>query len=88
MSSMLSAHKHDIVFTHADFRPDNIVVKDGHVTGIIDWEMSGWYPEHWEFVKAFYLVDWRTDWATRLIGVMKTYHREQLVHAKLTQFLF
>jgi thiamine kinase-like enzyme len=46
ITDMVAAHKHKIVFTHADFRPDNIMIKDGHVTGIIDWEMSGWYPEH------------------------------------------
>lgn len=44
---MLCAHKHEIIFTHGDLRPDNIIVKDGRVAAIIDWEMSGWYPEYW-----------------------------------------
>ncbi|TVY81813.1 hypothetical protein LSUE1_G002994 [Lachnellula suecica] len=88
MSGMLAENKHTIVFTHADLRPDNIMIKDEHVTGIIDWEMAGWYPEHWEFVKAFYICDWRNDWGTRLLGAMKPYYYEQLVHARLTQILF
>ena len=29
----------------------NIIVRNEHVVAIIDWEMSGWYPEYWEFVK-------------------------------------
>ncbi|KAI0871377.1 hypothetical protein GGS24DRAFT_62155 [Hypoxylon argillaceum] len=35
------------------------------VTGIIDWEMSGWYPEYWEYVKALATVDMKgplVDW--------------------------
>lgn len=43
---MLDAHKHGIVFTHGDLRPRNIIVKDGHVTAIIDWEMARWYPDY------------------------------------------
>jgi len=42
-----------IVFTHGDFMHHNILVKDGHVTGIIDWEAAGWYPDYWEFTTAW-----------------------------------
>lgn len=44
----------EIVFTHNDFHPRNIIVRDGKVVGIIDWELSGFYPEYWEYVKAWY----------------------------------
>lgn len=48
---------HRILFTHGDFHPRNIMVvdgEDGHVklSGIIDWETSGFYPEYWEVMKA------------------------------------
>ncbi|KAI1947356.1 hypothetical protein LOZ53_001460 [Ophidiomyces ophidiicola] len=41
------------VFTHGDVRTDNIMVKRDpngcyKVTGIIDWELSGFYPEYYE----------------------------------------
>ncbi|GLA67827.1 hypothetical protein AtubIFM55763_000076 [Aspergillus tubingensis] len=49
---LASQKRHNIVFTHGDFRHPNIMVDDGNVTGIVDWEFSGWFPEHWEFVKA------------------------------------
>jgi aminoglycoside phosphotransferase len=43
---------HQIVLTHGDFHPRNILIEDGQVTGIIDWELGGWYPEYWEFFKG------------------------------------
>ncbi|TGO17741.1 hypothetical protein BTUL_0015g00770 [Botrytis tulipae] len=36
------------VLTHGDLDGSNIMVKDGHVTGIIDWETAGYLPEWWE----------------------------------------
>ncbi|OJD15020.1 hypothetical protein AJ78_04705 [Emergomyces pasteurianus Ep9510] len=54
---------HHIVMTHGDLHPRNIMVvreqdqsrsttHDIRVTGIIDWELGGAYPEYWEFVKS------------------------------------
>ena len=40
---------HRIVFTHGDFLSHNILVRDGHVSALLDWEASGWYPDYWEF---------------------------------------
>ena len=54
---------HKIVFTHADLNPQSILLgravrPDGgngwSVTGIIDWEMAGYYPEYWEYTKAMF----------------------------------
>ncbi|KAI0651065.1 kinase-like protein [Trametes meyenii] len=42
------AKTHRICFTHADLAARNILVKDGRLSGILDWEFSGWYPEYWE----------------------------------------
>ncbi|KAE8154390.1 kinase-like domain-containing protein [Aspergillus avenaceus] len=44
---------HEIVFTHSDLAPRNILVDGGQVTAILDWEFAGWYPEYWEYVKAY-----------------------------------
>ncbi|CAD6439115.1 b2e84f87-c318-45be-b76d-08a5b75011a9-CDS [Sclerotinia trifoliorum] len=38
------------VLTHGDLNPSNIMVKDGHVSGLIDWERGGYLPEWWEAV--------------------------------------
>ncbi|KAK4071302.1 hypothetical protein Purlil1_13469 [Purpureocillium lilacinum] len=39
-------------FTHGDLSTRNIIVNDGEVTGVIDWEGSGYFPVWWEFVAA------------------------------------
>jgi hypothetical protein len=42
-----------ITFTHGDFKAHNILVDDnGHLSGFLDWESAGWYPEYWEFTTA------------------------------------
>jgi len=38
--------KYSVKFAHADLCPTNIMVKDGHIAGIIDREFAGWYPEY------------------------------------------
>ncbi|KAI0876158.1 kinase-like domain-containing protein [Hypoxylon argillaceum] len=50
------------VFTHADLAPRNIMVDESFtITGLIDWEFSGWYPDYWEYAKT--QVQWaRKDW--------------------------
>ena len=47
----------NIVFTHGDLRPDNITVEMGDhgqcvITGLIDWEYSGFNPEYYEAVRS------------------------------------
>ncbi|MCJ1377968.1 hypothetical protein MMC17_001064 [Xylographa soralifera] len=49
----LHSKSHRIVFTHGDLTPWNILVHEGHVTAILDWEAAGWYPEYWEFTTAW-----------------------------------
>lgn len=80
---MMSAKKYAIVFTHGDFYPRNIMVKDGHVKAIIDWEMAGWYPEYWEFAKAFWLERFVNDWAPHLLSILTPYYLEHMLHEKL-----
>ncbi|KAJ3482341.1 hypothetical protein NLG97_g7595 [Lecanicillium saksenae] len=38
--------------THSDLHLSNILVHAGQLSGIIDWEISGFYPEYWEFAKG------------------------------------
>lgn len=44
---------HRIVLTHGDLSQKNILVREGRIVGLIDWEFAGWYPEYWEFVQFF-----------------------------------
>jgi len=78
---------HLIVMTHSDLCPENILVSYSYpdtisITGLIDWELSGAYPEYWEYVKAFSDVRWRSsDWYSYLpldvIGMYDDAWRQQ-----------
>jgi aminoglycoside phosphotransferase len=64
-----------IVFTHGDLSPQNILVEGGHVSGIVDWEQAGWYPEYWEYVKAMWgsIGTWETSWPLSIPKWLKPY---------------
>jgi aminoglycoside phosphotransferase len=47
---------HKIFFTHGDLNPRNVLVKNGRITGIVDWENAGWYPEYWEYIKCHFAI--------------------------------
>ena len=34
--------------THGDLAPRNILIRDGRIVAIVDWDTFGWYPEFWE----------------------------------------
>ena len=42
-----------IVLSHCDLTPRNILVQDGKIQGLVDWENSGWFPKYWEYVRFF-----------------------------------
>ena len=64
------------------------MVKDGKVTGIIDWELSGWYPEYWEYAKSLYVWRWQSDWYDYLEKILHPYYAEYAVHSFLTETLW
>ncbi|KAI1196828.1 kinase-like protein [Nemania serpens] len=53
---------HEIVFTHNDFAPRNILVQGPKVVAILDWELAGYYPNYWEYCKAMRRPDWQSGW--------------------------
>jgi hypothetical protein len=62
---------HRILFTHGDLQHHNILVQDGRVTGFLDWETAGWYPDYWEFTTALRVTPedfWWYDFVIRLGG--------------------
>lgn len=50
---------HRSFFTHSDFHATNLLIAEGRLSGIIDWECAGYLPEYWEFTKAMYTSNWR-----------------------------
>lgn len=64
--------RHDTCFTHGDAAPRNVMIRkdpegEYHVAPLIDFEMSGFFPEYWEYVTAKVPVDgwgpqyWNTE---------------------------
>ncbi|KAG9502065.1 hypothetical protein J7337_007779 [Fusarium musae] len=52
-----------IVFTHGDISSRNIMIRDGRIVAILDWEWAGWYPVYWDYVFALRGLD-NVDWKT------------------------
>jgi aminoglycoside phosphotransferase (APT) family kinase protein len=76
----LDREDHRIVFTHGDLALHNIIIKDGHVNAIIDWEFSGWYPEHWDYCKtSSFLGSTEDDYEACKAMYEKQYHAEHFL---------
>jgi tRNA A-37 threonylcarbamoyl transferase component Bud32 len=52
-----------IIFTHGDVAARNIMVRDGRIVAILDWEYAGWYPAYWDYVFTMRGLD-NVDWET------------------------
>lgn len=51
------------VFTHGDLSSLNILSEGDRVTGIVDWEIAGWYPYYWEYTTAMQVNFRNQFWA-------------------------
>lgn len=50
---------HEIVFSHGDLHAINILVRPGEgIVAIVDWELAGYYPEYFDFVKPYRPANW------------------------------
>jgi thiamine kinase-like enzyme len=48
--------QHCLCFMHLDLHSLNILVCDGQLVAIVDWECAGWYLEYWEHTTICYKV--------------------------------
>ena len=95
---------HKIVITHGDLHRDPlknhstqylgqaIYQISNHrvtVTGIVDWEMCGWYPEYWEYVKALNSITIGGDfgdWWSHLPSNIGVWPKEHAVDMMLSRW--
>ena len=75
--------EYPLKYTHADFVPRNVIVREGKVVAIIDWAFAGWYPEYWEWTKAHYVPHQISDWYDRLDQILKPFS-DELKYERLT----
>lgn len=79
---------HRIIFAHADISWENILVDPatGTVTGILDWEMAGFWPEWWAYRKALCGARGQPWWINVLKEIMREYQRETDADMDLEMF--
>lgn len=64
------------VLTHGDLLPRNIIVdNENNIKCILDWEVMGFYPEYWEFVKMGQ-CSWKSPWWEILSKLNIKYYQE------------
>jgi len=88
LSSLRDNHK--VLLTHGDLHPRNIMVQGTSVTGIIDWEHGGWYPEYWEYLKGLNSFDPSEecpDWWEYLKCITGDYMLEWAIDTLLDHFI-
>lgn len=56
-------HSSSSIFTHGDIALRNIMVDEQfQITGLLDWEFSGWYPDYWEYAQIMKPACMNGDW--------------------------
>lgn len=58
----MRAQSPEFVLTHGDLSARNIMVHEGKVLGIVDWEYSGYFPAYMEYVLTTVVHDCIEDW--------------------------
>lgn len=53
-------------FTHGDLSSLNILVRDGDIVGIVDWETAGWYASYWEYTTAYQVNPQNSFWINEI----------------------
>lgn len=68
-----------IKFTHGDLHRSNFIVTQCppyHITAVVDWEQSGWFPAYWEVRKAHFTVLDTEEWATIYLPMILNQHED------------
>lgn len=63
-------------FTHGDLGVQNILMRDGAIVALLDWECAGWYPEYWEYTCAQYNRVYAMEFYDMLDRKVKRYDSE------------
>lgn len=67
---------HRIVFSHGDIHVHNILVHNGRLCGLVDWDCAGWYPEYWDYAVAIYHIRQLPFWVDSFSRIFPQYHDE------------
>ncbi|KAK7688266.1 hypothetical protein QCA50_008636 [Cerrena zonata] len=67
---------HRILFTHGDIHVHNILAHNGHISGLVDWDCAGWYPEYWDYAVAIYHIRRHPFWVGCFSRIFPQYEDE------------
>ncbi|CCE34744.1 uncharacterized protein CPUR_08680 [Claviceps purpurea 20.1] len=62
LPNVVHSSGHEIVFTHGDLNMRNIMMHNGRLSGFIDRETCGWYPDYWDYTKAHFTTKLHLWW--------------------------
>ncbi|PSR88702.1 kinase-like domain-containing protein [Coniella lustricola] len=75
------------VLTHGDLTPRNIMVDKGKITGIVDWERGGFYPEYAEYAFAMALGHQIEKWWMPVLKeLLQPCSKDRVKFTKLVEF--
>ncbi|KAK2758823.1 hypothetical protein FQN54_003515 [Arachnomyces sp. PD_36] len=66
----------EIVFTHGDLHPGNMVVRDDGTVVLLDWGLSGYFPDYWEFYRATFNGAFREDFHPQIERFVPPFYME------------
>ncbi|EPE33411.1 Protein kinase-like (PK-like) [Glarea lozoyensis ATCC 20868] len=78
LPDLVHRHDHEIVFTHSDLNMRNILVHNGKISGIVDWENAGWFPDYWEYTKCHFGARINRRWLKMVEEVFGDKYAEEL----------
>ncbi|CAP79139.1 hypothetical protein E8E15_008489 [Penicillium rubens] len=70
-------------FAHGDLCPRNIIIRNGDIVAIVDWQFAGWYPEYWEYTKAHFALFDMPDWYAEFQNAVLRYDDELVAERAL-----
>jgi len=59
------------VLSHNDLGPYNILIESGRITAILDWELSGSYPDYWEYARNLFHCGYDQTWKSEMEKILK-----------------
>ncbi len=89
MIQLQDKRQYETKLTHGDFNSLNVLVKDDNIVGIIDWEMTEWYPDYWESTSAWHVNHMDEYWRPEVETILDAdYHAEELEAEKIRRRYF
>lgn len=87
---------HGLVFTHGDLNMRNIIMDvcadgDFRLSGVVDWENPGWFPEYWEYTKAHFVTRLNRRWLNvvdMVFGTFGEFGHELEIERELWEYCF